>query len=168
MYEECLVYVLQALEIYPENTALQAFALQVHSKKDQWNALVIDLKTMWHLHLWNFNPIICVLNHIEYACKHGLVCTASAVSVNAVLCLHVLLLLFRIPSGNYHAYDMYQRIPNYILLIKCLLILHFCFLLLSHLSYSIQDIIAFCLSISSHFQLLMNHWKISTYFKKFL
>nr|XP_022343269.1 DNA excision repair protein ERCC-6-like isoform X3 [Crassostrea virginica] len=35
MYEECLVYVLQALEIYPENTALQAFALQVHSKKDQ-------------------------------------------------------------------------------------------------------------------------------------
>ncbi|XP_062566324.1 DNA excision repair protein ERCC-6-like [Saccostrea cucullata] len=31
-YEECLASVLQALEIYPENRALQAFALIIHSK----------------------------------------------------------------------------------------------------------------------------------------
>lgn len=33
-YEQCLGCILQALEIYPENTALQAFALQVHAKKE--------------------------------------------------------------------------------------------------------------------------------------
>ncbi|XP_061162866.1 DNA excision repair protein ERCC-6-like [Saccostrea echinata] len=33
-YEECLANALQALEIYPENTALQAFALMVNSKME--------------------------------------------------------------------------------------------------------------------------------------